>query len=97
MDIYSLIDVVPLSFSRVRNNALSTGLTVTAVVTNAVTNAVLLASTSLPEIAVGAGIYNYNWAHGLNVNTECLITYTVGTSKYMEYILISDSTTSRSV
>lgn len=90
MDIYSLTDQIPVSYSRARNNALVTGLTVTAVITNAKTGVTLLASTSLPEVSVGAGIYTYNWTHGLTQDTECLITYTVGTSKIMEFILISN-------
>lgn len=90
MDIYSLTDTIPLSFSRVRNSALVTGLTVTVVVTNATTNAVLLASTSMPEVAVGAGVYTYSWVHGVRQDTICLVTYTIGTSKYYEQILISN-------
>lgn len=90
MDIYSLTDSIPLSFSRIRNNALITGLTVTVVVTNAKTNAVLLASTSCPEIAVGAGIYTFNWSHGQNSDTECLVSFTVGTQKFNEFILITN-------
>jgi hypothetical protein len=98
MDIYSsLTQTIPLSFSRIRANALVTGLTVTVVVKNAASNATLLASTSVPEVAVGAGIYTYNWTHGLTQDTECMIVYTVGSSEYTEYILIqSDAQGGRS-
>lgn len=89
MDIYNLVDTIPLSFSRVRNNALVSGLTVTVSVKNAATGTALLTSTSCPEVSVGSGIYTYNWTHGLKTDTIVLVTYTVGTSIYTEQILIS--------
>lgn len=94
MEIYQQIDVIPLSFSRVRNNALVSGLTVTVVVKSAKTGTVLLASTSVPELGV-SGIYTYNWTHGLTADTECIAVYTVGTLIYTEYFLVSNYTGSR--
>lgn len=89
MDIYNLNDVIPLGFSRVRNNVLISGLTVTVTVKNAQTGASLLSSTSVPELGV-TGIYNYDWTHGLTATTQCLVTFTVGSSIYNEFILISE-------
>jgi len=93
MDIYNLTDTILLSFSQIRSNAKVTGLTVTVTVTNAKTNAVLLASTNAPEISTGAGVYTYNWSHGLKFDTECLITYTAGALNYFEYIFVSTDLT----
>jgi len=92
MTIYSGNDVIPLSFSRVRAGSVISGLSVTVDVKNAKTGAVLLSSTSAPEVG-STGIYTYNWTHGLTQDTECLVTYTVDGSKYVEYILISASGT----
>lgn len=88
MDVYSLLDKVPLSFNRVRANAVVTGLTVTVVVKNAQTGATLLASTSVPEQGGATGIYTYLWTHGLTDQTECIATYTVGSSIYTEFFLV---------
>lgn len=89
MDVYSEQDVIPLSFSRYRNGALVSGLTVNVTVTDAATGSVLLGSTSVPEVA-SSGIYTYNWTHGLTADTECLVTYTVGTVLYQEFFLITN-------
>lgn len=91
MDIYSATDTVPLSFSRVRNNALVSGLSVSVAVKDAKTGAVLLASTTCPEVAASSGIYTYSWTHGLTSDTICLVTYSVGATIYTEQILISNS------
>lgn len=92
MDIYSLETVIPLSYARVRNNALVSGLTVTVVVKNALTAATILSSTSVPEIS-SSGIYTFNWTHGQTADVECLATYTVGSATYQEYFLISNDAT----
>ncbi len=90
MDVYNFVDFVPLSFSRNTGSSLVSGLTVSVTVKNAKTNASLLSSTSVPEISSGAGIYTYNWAHGLTTDTECLVTFTVGSSIFTEFILITN-------
>ena len=89
MDVYSLTDTIPLSFSRIRNSALVSGLTVTVTVVNVKTNATLLASTLMPEVST-SGIYVYNWTHGQAQDTECLIKYSVGTNNYYEQIFITN-------
>lgn len=97
MDVYTNMDTVPLSFSQNRNSVLTTGLTVTVTVTNAQTGVSLLSSTSVPEVNAPSGIYTYMWVHGLTVDTECIVTYTQGTQKYIEYILVKFESGSRAV
>lgn len=90
MTIYSFVDTIPLSFSRVRAGGTVTGLTVTVSVQNVKTGATLLASTAVPEVGSATGIYTYNWTHGITVDTQCLVTFLVGGSKYVEFILITN-------
>jgi hypothetical protein len=87
MNNYSLFEPVPLSFSRVGVTGSVSGLTVTATVVNAVTGATLLSATTLPEIGT-TGVYNFSWVHSLKEQTECAVTYTVGSKTYREFILI---------
>lgn len=85
MDIFTQ-DVIPLTFTRIRANALVTGLTVSVTVKDAASGAVILTATSCPEITPGAGVYTFNWTHGLNQNTLMIATYTVtGGQIYSEY------------
>ena len=91
MEYYTLIDIIPLSFSRVKNNALVSGLTVTVTVKNGKTGATLLAATSCPEITSGAGIYTYNWTHGLIEPTECLVEFSVNGHIYSEFVIVTNS------
>ena len=93
MDIYNFVDLIPLTYQRVRGGAAVTGLTVTVSAVNAVTKATLLSTVACPEIATGAGIYNYTWVHGLTSTTECLITFTVSGQIFTELILITNSGT----
>lgn len=93
--IYVNEDTIPLSFSRVRAGTIVSGLTVTVVVKNAATGATLLSSHSVPEVLAGSGIYSYSWAHGLSADTECLVTFTVGSQIYSEHLFITINTGSR--
>lgn len=97
MDIYALQDKIPLSYSRVNLNTIVTGLTVTVVVKSADTGATLLASTSVPEVLAGSGIYTYEWVHGLTVDTPCIAIYTAGGIILEEFFLITYNSPSRAV
>jgi len=90
--IFKMYDPIPLSFTRVLNGASVTGLTVKVVVQNLSSGAVLLASATLLEIT--PGLYVYNWTHLITTQTECIATYTVGTtstSVFKEYFSIDDT------
>ena len=91
-DQFNIGDTIPLSFSRNYGSGAVTGLSPTVVVKNAKTGATLLASTAMTETISGNGIYTYNWATtGLFSKTECVVTYTVGSTQFSEYLTISDT------
>ena len=82
MNLYQTDAPIPLFFQRIRNNALVTGLSVTVVVKNALTGATLLSSTALTEVT--PGYYAFNWNHSLTAETDCVATYTVGGTNYLD-------------
>jgi hypothetical protein len=83
-------DAIPLSFVRIRNGSKVTGLTVTVTVVNVKTGATILASTNVPEVGAGSGLYSYTWTHGQTQETDCLVTYTVAGFAYCEFLTVSD-------
>ncbi len=86
---YNSTDTIPLFYIQMRNGAPVTGLTVSVSVVNALTGATLLASTNLPEVIVGSGLYAYAWSNtGVTVETECVATYAVAGYQYKENFTI---------
>lgn len=87
-ELFYSTNAVPLSYSRVVNYAVVSGLAPKVVVQNASTNATLLASTTMPESASGSGVYTYVWTPSVGVDTPCVVTYTVGSQVFKEFLTI---------
>jgi hypothetical protein len=85
---YKSGDNIPLCYTRIRNGAVVTGLTVTVTVQNALTGATLLASTALTEVT--PGLYSYNWVAGITTQTECIATYSTSGGIFKEAFTIDD-------
>lgn len=89
MALYNTVDLIPLTFVRIRSGALVTGLTVSVKVTNAVTGATLLSTTAMSEVT--PGFYAYTWTHGLTLFTECTAVYSVGGLVYAETFQVDEA------
>lgn len=89
MTIFKVYDSIPLNFSRIKNGAAVTGLSVTVTVQNVVTGATLLASTALVEVS--PGLYSYNWVTGISTQTECVTTFTTGGAVFKEVFTVDDT------
>ena len=87
--IYKVYDSIPLSFVRIKNGLAITGLSVTVSVQATLTGATLLSTTTLTEVT--AGLYVYNWNHGILSTTECVATYTVSGLVFKEFFAIDDT------
>jgi hypothetical protein len=74
---------------RLRGGSVVTGLSVSVKVTNVVTGSTLLSTTAMTEIT--PGVYVYNWSHGQSLFTECVATYVVGGSSYLENFTIDEA------
>jgi hypothetical protein len=89
MPFYKTVDPIPLSFVRIRNGVLTTGLTVTVKVLNVLTGSTILAITTMTEIT--PGVYSYNWVHSITSFTECVAVYVAGGLSYVENFTIDES------